>query len=143
MCHEVTVTDIVLWYHVRTVSRVYTSRHYKRRLMVIDYEQLILSSGALTHPLTPPLPLISSTPRYEEVFLPKGKNGLITSRELNEARRPHTCSRQCAFEKKKKRKNPPHPKHTMQFTTARRPRPIRDGLRSNTSHAFARTRPIP
>ena len=26
----------------------------------------------------------------------------ITSREVNEARRPHTCSRPCAFEKKKK-----------------------------------------
>ena len=37
-----------------------------------------------------------------------------TSREVNEARRPHTCSRQCAFEekrkKRKKRKNPAPPK---------------------------------
>ena len=35
-------------------------------------------------------------------------NGLITSREVKEARRPHTCSRPCAFEEKTKRtkKNP-------------------------------------
>ena len=37
---------------------------------------------------------------------------LITSREVNEARRPHTCSRPCAFEEKKtgkKRRNPAAP----------------------------------
>ena len=38
---------------------------------------------------------------------------LITSREINEARSPHTCSRPCAFEektnrKKTRKKNPPH-----------------------------------
>ena len=38
-----------------------------------------------------------------------------TSREVNEARRPHTCSRPCAFEKEKKtskknEKNPAAPK---------------------------------
>ena len=59
---------------------------------------------------------------------------LTTSREVNEARLPHTCSRPCAFEEKinkflKTRKNPPHPKHTTKSTAARRPRPPRDGLR--------------
>ena len=68
-------------------------------------------------------------PRYEEAFLPKGKKRShynlcekinqqqppITSREVNEARRPQTCSRPCAFEEKKKsnkksRKSPPPPK---------------------------------
>ena len=46
-----------------------------------------------------------------------------SSRGLNEARRPHTCSRQCAFEEKKRQKNeiPPHPKHTTKSTAARRP----------------------
>ena len=38
----------------------------------------------------------------------------ITSREVNEARRPHTSSKPCVFEEKKENKNeiPPHPKHT-------------------------------
>ena len=36
--------------------------------------------------------------------------GRPTSREVNEASRPHTCSRPCAFEEKKH--IPPHPKHT-------------------------------
>ena len=46
-----------------------------------------------------------------------------TSREVKEARRPHTCSRSCAFEEKetkKKRKIPPHPKHTTKSAAARR-----------------------
>ena len=35
----------------------------------------------------------------------------ITSREVNEAKRPHTCSRPCAFEeKKRKKRNPAAPK---------------------------------
>ena len=42
------------------------------------------------------------------------RNGLITAREVNEARRPHTCSSPCAFEEKKKEKkktrNPAAPK---------------------------------
>ena len=50
------------------------------------------------------------------------------SREVNEARRPRTCSRPCAFEEKKSRqkksrKNPPHRKHTTKATAARRPPP--------------------
>ena len=40
-------------------------------------------------------------PRYEEAFLPIGKSGLISSREVNEARWPHTYSRPCTFEDKK------------------------------------------
>ena len=38
-----------------------------------------------------------------------------TCREVNEASRPHACSRPCAFEEKKrtqKHEIPPHPKHT-------------------------------
>ena len=74
----------------------------------------------------------------------------FTSREVNEARRPHTCSRPYAFEveekkteKKQTRQNPPHPKHTTKSTAARRPRPPRDGARRNTSHALAHTCPLP
>ena len=55
----------------------------------------------------------------------------VTSREVNEARRPHTCSRPCAFEEKKEEKHekiPPHPKHTTKYTAARRPRPPQDGM---------------
>ena len=33
------------------------------------------------------------------------ENDLITSREVNEAWQPHTCSRPCAFEEKKTKKN--------------------------------------
>ena len=51
----------------------------------------------------------------------------VGSREVNEARRPRTCSRRCAVEEKKKpkkekRKNPPHRKHTTKATAARPPR---------------------
>ena len=73
---------------------------------------------------------------------------ISTSREVNEARLPHTCSRPYAFEenKKSRKKNPekipPHPTHTTKSTAARRPRP-RDGLRRNTSHALAHTRSLP
>ena len=64
--------------------------------------------------------------RYEKAFCPKGKKTtsvallprpcLNTSREVNEARGPHTCTRPCAFERKKNRKknktrkNPAPPK---------------------------------
>ena len=35
----------------------------------------------------------------------KTKNGLITGREINEARWPYTCSRPCAFDEKNEKKN--------------------------------------
>ena len=54
MSHGVTVTEIVAWYHVRVVSLVRKSRHYTTRFTVFDYEELLLSSGALTHMLTLP-----------------------------------------------------------------------------------------
>ena len=70
-----------------------------------------------------------------------------TSREVNEARRPHTCGRPCAFEenkwKKKHEKIPPHPQHTTKSTAVRRSRLPRNGARQNTSHALAHTRPLP
>ena len=54
--------------------------------------------------------------------------GSPASRKVNEARRPHTCSRPCAFEvrrkkRKKKHEISPGPKHTTKSTAARRPRP--------------------
>ena len=57
---------------------------------------------------------------------------MYTNREVNETRRPHTCSRPCAFEEKKKsgkktRKNPVAPKTHLEIhrnpataTTSRR-----------------------
>ena len=39
----------------------------------------------------------------------------VTSKEVNEASRPNTCNRPCAFEETKRNKKneiPPHPKHT-------------------------------
>ena len=77
---------------------------------------------------------------------PRTALAINTSREVNEARRLHTCSRPCAFEEKKtkkKKKIPPHPEHTTKSTAARRPRPPLDGLRRNMSHALAHTRPLP
>ena len=70
------------------------------------------------------------------------------SREVTEARRPHTRSRPCAFEEKKcrktkKQKNLPHPEHTTKAAAARRTRPPRDDARKNTSHALAHTLPLP
>ena len=44
---------------------------------------------------------------YVPVCNPRAASPLspyTTSREVNEARRPHTCSRPCAFEEKKRRK---------------------------------------
>ena len=97
---------------------------------------------------------ISHSPRsYSPAFLKPTRSGYhttycpCTSREVNEARGPHTCSRPCAFEEKitgrtKPEKNPPHPKHTTKSTATKRPRATRDGMQ-NTSHRLARTRPLP
>ena len=52
----------------------------------------------------------------------------------------------CVRSKKKVDKNnkiPPHPKHTTKSTADRWLRPPRDGVRRNTSHALAHTRPLP
>ena len=57
---SVTVTVIVSWYHAPAVSRVCTSKQYTRRFLVFDYEELLLSSGALPNMPTPPVPLHSS-----------------------------------------------------------------------------------
>ena len=46
----------------------------------------------------------------------------FTSREVNEARRPHICSRLCAFEEKKNRKKT-HGKSDRTQNTPRNPRP--------------------
>ena len=99
---------------------------------------------------------ISHSPRsYSPAFLKPTRSGYhtnycqCTSREINEARGPHTCSRPCVRRKKNRKnthtqkKNPPHPEHTTKSTAARRPRPPRDGVRRNTSHALAHTRPLP
>ena len=67
-------------------------------------------------------------------FIDRGfvENGLITSREVNEARWPHTCSRPCAFQAKKigkkrhgKKSAPPKTHHVIQSspTTACNSRP--------------------
>ena len=63
----------------------------------------------------------------------------ISSREVDEARWPHTCSRPCAFEKKNEKKTP---KHTTKSTAARQRRPPRDGVRRNTSYALAHAYPF-
>ena len=71
-----------------------------------------------------------------------------TSREVHEARRPHTCGRPCAFEEKKRKHN--HEKisakksrRTHNTHRNRRPRPPRDGVQRNTPHALAHTCPLP
>lgn len=72
------------------------------------------------------------------IFL-QAKHGLNTSREVNEARRPHTCSKPCMGirriqnKTKQTHKTPPHPKHTTTSTAARRSRLARDRVRRNTS----------
>ena len=53
-----------------------------------------------------------------------------TSREVNEARAAHTCSRPCAFEKKKNQTSPSHPKHHAIYSrpaTATTPRRLATG----------------
>ena len=42
----------------------------------------------------------------------------ITSRDVNEARRPHTCSRPCAFEEKTKKSAPPVTHHEIHSSPA-------------------------
>ena len=51
----------------------------------------------------------------------------------------------CVRSKEKRKKNeiPPHSKHKTKCTAARRPRPPRDGVQRNTSHALAHTRTLP
>ena len=73
-----------------------------------------------------------------------------TSREVNETKGAHTCSRPRAFEEKKNEKkkkktwkNPSHPKHTTISTAARRPRPPWDGARRNPSNVLAHSRTLP
>ena len=68
---------------------------------------------------------------------------LITSREVNMTKWPHTCSRPCAFEekkcrKKKTRKKTPHPKHDRDHleTVCNETRPTR----SPTLARFHRSR---
>ena len=79
--------------------------------------------------------------RYYYISRPrKNSTRSSTCRVVNEARRLYTSSWPCAFEK---HEIPPHPKHTTKSTAARRPRPPRDGVRRNTSHALAHTRPLP
>ena len=85
----------------------------------------------------------------KRLFSQKAKNGLITSRDVNEARGGlvlavgRVCSKKKKVEKKKKRKNPPHPEHTTKAAAARRTRPPRDGARKNTSHALGHARTLP
>ena len=43
----------------------------------------------------------------------------------------------------KHEKNSPHRKHTTKTTSAKRPRPLRDGARKTTSHALAHAHPLP
>ena len=68
------------------------------------------------------------------------------SRYLNEARRPHTCSRPCAFEekktKKKTRKIPPLPKthHGIASSPANATHSRRRATK-HVSHALVHTRP--
>ena len=79
-------------------------------------------------------------PRYEEAFLPKAKNGLITSREVNEARLPRTCSRPCAFEEKKTKKK----KHEIPLNTKKTHHeiyPQQPGDRDDLETACDETRP--
>ena len=72
-----------------------------------------------------------------------------TSGEVNEARgglileAGRVRSKKKKSKKKNRKKNPPHLKHTTKSTAARQPRPMRDGMLGNTSHALAHTRPLP
>ena len=45
--------------------------------------------------------------------------------------------------KKSTEKSAPPNQNTTKSTAARRPRPTRDGMRGNTSHALAHTLPLP
>ena len=73
---------------------------------------------------------------------------LRSIREVNEAKgglilaAGRVRSKKKNIREKKTRKNPPHPKHTTNSTAARRPHLTRDGMRGNTSHALAHTRPL-
>ena len=89
---------------------------------------------------------ISLSPRsYSPAFLKPTRSGChttywqYTSREVNEARRPHTCSRLCAFEEKKNRKE----KHTQKIRpTLNTPRsPQQPGDREHLETACGETRP--
>ena len=63
-------------------------------------------------------------PRYYEESFVAYRQKFITSRELNEARRPHTCGRPCAFEEKQNRKKnteksaPPKTHHDIHSSPA-------------------------
>ena len=76
------------------------------------------------------------------VEVPQKFHGSTTSREVNEARRPHTLAAgrvrsKKKNEKKKSRRTQNTPRNPQQ---PQRPRPPRDGVQQNTSHALAHTR---
>ena len=67
---------------------------------------------------------------------------LIISREANEARRPYTCSRPCAFEEKKNRKNPAPPQtrheiHSRPATTTNSRRRVAKHVPRVSAHSPA------
>ena len=75
-----------------------------------------------------------TNPGMKRLFCPIGKNGLNTSREVNEARRPHAFSRPCAFEKKNTHEKPRPTQNTPR-------KPQQPGDRGQFETARDETRP--
>ena len=78
-------------------------------------------------------------PGIKGLFCLKLENGLIISREVNEARRPHICSRPCAFEEKKKEKRKNTKKSRPTLNTPRNQQQLGD--RDHLETARDETRP--
>ena len=127
--------------------KICTHSERNRNLLAGIFE-ILTFYGNIAFPLSPVLPEFFS-PKFGNCFPCFHEKVAITSREVNEARGPHTCRRTCALEEKKNQKqkhektNWPHPKHTTKTTAAWRRRPPPDGMQRNTSHALAHTRPLP
>ena len=145
--------------HVRPHSSVSIDAGFVE-IGLVQLSQSVKTSYSMSHTHIPTDNLNTGTmyaPRYDDTFWPKGKRCpvsslprpfLITSRDVNEARRPHTCCRPCAFEEQKSNKtktikNTHCPKHNTISTAAWRPQPPRDGARRDTFYALAHILPLP
>ena len=147
--------------HVRPHSSVSIDAGFVE-IGLVQLSQSVKTSYSMSHTHThiPTDNLNTGTmyaPRYDDTFWPKGKRCpvsslprpfFITSRAVNEARRPHTCCRPCAFEEQKSNKtktikNTHCPKHNTISTAAWRPQPPRDGARRDTFYALAHIPPLP
>ena len=102
----------------------------------MDSKPLLFHAQVRVQPSTP---FVKALVRWATGKRLRGHAGLITSRDVNEAWRPHTCSRPCVFEEKKKIEKKKHEKVHPTQNTLRNSQP--PGDRDQLETARGETRP--